>query len=99
MALVEDMSAFLSTAEFAEEVLYTSVAEPAARLVAVIFDNGYQAQLDGMAAGAEPSVQCSVADLPLAAMGDTFLIRGALYSVVEPQPDGTGWQVLRLRRA
>lgn len=70
----------------------------------VIFDAAYRF-VDALGtASAAPAAAAQLADMPAAvraALLDgsdvTLTINGTAYSVVEPQPDGTGWTVLRLR--
>ena len=97
MAFVEDFTPFLSQEEFAEEAQFSPVGSPASVIVPVIFDLAYQALLDDLAGATGPAAHCSVLDVP-AVRGDRLTVRGVAYEVVEPLPDGTGWQTLRLRR-
>lgn len=98
MAFDEDFTPFLNQAEFAEMALYSAGGVGPAVGVAVIFDLEYQTDLDGLAGATGPAAHCSVEDVPAAARGDQLIVRGVTYEVVEPQPDGTGWQTLRLRK-
>jgi hypothetical protein len=99
MAFTEDFHSFLDQDEFAEEALYVPAGGGVATPVVVIFDKEYGATLDGLAGGSGPALHCAVADAPGATNGAMFTVRGVTYEVVEPMPDGTGWQTLRLRRA
>lgn len=99
MAFVEDFTPFLSENEFAEEVLYSSSGAGTTVALRAIFDLEYQTDLEGLVGGAGPALHCTVSDAPGARRGDAVTVRGVSYEVVEPMPDGTGWQTLRLRRA
>lgn len=97
MAFVEDFTPFLDQDGFAEAAQYLAGGVGPGAEVAVIFDLEYQTELEGLAGATGPAAHCSVVDAPSAARGDRLVIRGVTYEVVEPQPDGTGWQTLRLR--
>jgi hypothetical protein len=98
MAFTENFAAFISTAEFAEVSTYTSVAGGGAVSVPVIFDVDYLTVVDGMAAGNGPAVHMAAQQVPAAARGDTWVLRGVTYTAVEVMPDGTGWLTVRLRK-
>lgn len=98
MAFVEDFTPFLDQDQFAEEAQYSAAGSAPAVSVVVIFDLDYQVLLEDLAGGSGPAVHCSVGDVPSAARGDIFTVRGISYEVVEPMADGTGWQTLRLRK-
>lgn len=84
MAFTEDISAFLSTDEFAV------TASIDGRLVNVIFDNGYQDALSGLMESTQISCTGRTADLA-ASVQDTYLtIDYMTYRVNGNQPDGTG---------
>ncbi len=99
MAFIEDFTPFLSLDEFAIEVVYLAGGVGPGYTVSAIFDMEYQPVLDDLAAAAAPAMHCSVGDVPNARRGDRFVVHGVGYELVEPMPDGTGWQTLRLRKA
>lgn len=99
MAFVEDFTPFLDRSEFAEEALFSAAGSGLFTAVTVVFDLEYAETLEGMVGGAGPAAHCSVQDVPGAKRGDSLTVRGVVYQVVEPMPDGTGWQTLRLREA
>lgn len=78
-----------------------SYADGAATVnLAGIFDAAYLTTLpDGSVGSLGPVLDVETADVPPAAQGLQLVIRGAAYVVVEPQPDGAGRTLLRLRRA
>ncbi|BEP42260.1 hypothetical protein [Variovorax sp. V15] len=99
MPFVEDFTPFLSEREFADEVLYAPAGGGSPIAVRAILDLEYQTDLEGLVGGSGPALHCAVADAPGAKRGDSVTVRGVAYEVVEPMPDGTGWQTLRLRKA
>jgi hypothetical protein len=98
MAFVEDFTPFLSEREFAEGVLYSAAGAGSPVPVRAIFDLEYQTDLEGLVGGSGPALHCAVSEAPGAKRGDAVTVRGVAYEVVEPMPDGTGWQTLRLRK-
>src|SRR5574343_1986255 len=62
----------------------------------VIFDDGFAA--DGLMSDTAPRVQCLSANVASVDWGSGLEIRGTRYTVTSPQPDGTGWSTLTLRR-
>ncbi len=86
---------------FDEEALYTP-SGGSATPVNVIFDNGYHAaqfqEADGQIESKGPKATCSDSDVVGVAHGDTFLIRGDTWYVIEVQPDGTGLVTLLLSK-
>jgi len=83
MALVEDLTVFLNTDDFAVEATWNATT------VNVIFDAPYSQNLD--IAGSNPSILVAAADMPGAAIGDAVVVNGTNYQIAEPpQPDGTG---------
>lgn len=95
MSFVEDLSAFLSTDEFAIEVEFVGAT------VRAIFDNGVTLTPVGavgmMSTG--PSLTLPTADVPANPVGQAVTVAGVAYTVAEHQPDGTGVSVLLLERA
>lgn len=98
MAFIEDFTPFLDQREFAEEAMFLHAGSGTQVAIEVVFDLAYAAMLDELAAGTGPAAHCCVADAPNAARGDELVVRGVTYEIVEPMPDGTGWQTLRLRK-
>ena len=92
MAMVEDLTAFFQTADFA--VNATLAGSP----VRGIFDLAYQ--LQDMASGvmsSAPVLTLASANVPANVVGASVVVGGVTYKVVEPMPNGTGITVLRLR--
>jgi hypothetical protein len=81
-------------------------AEVAGEEVVGIFDAAYQVidQGSGVQSSApvftadEPDMPAALISALAAAAAVTLQIRGDTYSVIEPQPDGTGFHVMRLRK-
>lgn len=99
MAMVEDHTAFFSTAEFADPATLNGVG------VTGIFDNGYEsagAGLSGMSSS-QPAFTLPASSVPAGSVGKTLAVSTGVgvgnYKVVEVQPDGTGLTVLLLERA
>jgi hypothetical protein len=68
--------------------------------VSGIFDNEYQVALD--IAGTSPAFSCRQTDLdaitPSVARGTNVTINAVVYTIEDPQPEGTGWTVLILSK-
>jgi len=64
-------------------------------VVRAIFDDAYADPM-GMA-GSTPAVLCASADVSDAALGTAVVIDGVSYTVVKPEPDGTGMTRLLLQ--
>jgi hypothetical protein len=92
---VEDISAFLAPAEFAQIVQLGGVA------VAAIFDNGYALGSVGTygMATSQPSLTLSTADVPATPVGVSVVVGAASYLVAAHEPDGTGVSRLLLELA
>jgi hypothetical protein len=103
MAFVEDFSLFLRESEFSVQATATTQFGELVQFQ-VIFDNGYQAFINGYAEGTQPSclaASVDVADLVHESPIDiaTDAVGGFdTWKVVEIQPDGTGMSTLRLRK-
>lgn len=65
----------------------------------VIFDNGYAAQLNGLADGTQPTALARSVDVVDLVQGCAITVAGADWTVTDPQPDGTGMTLLTLRKA
>jgi hypothetical protein len=89
--MVEDLSAFFSTSDFAVAATYNGAAT-----VNGIFDRAYLEPLGNGVEGSAPVFTCAAADIPASTQGDTLVIASATYKVVGVEPDGTGIVVLRL---
>ncbi len=106
MPMVEDLSLFFSTAEFAHKALLDGAE------VLGIFNGGYSTALGGIATG-EPTFTLPTASAPTVAQGSELRIdvdgsaaaagiplsvNGAatVYRVRNFEPDGTGVTILRL---
>lgn len=85
----EDRAAFL--ADFGEDV--TIGGQPARGI-------WYDAYVDALGvASTGPALGAFSVDLPALTVNTTTLVRGAVtYRIVDDQPDGTGWTILRLQK-
>lgn len=91
----EDLSAFFSTADFAQNATLAGVG------VLAIFDNGYafgNAGLTGMAS-TQPSLTLATSSVPANPVGATAVVGAATYLVAAHEPDGTGVSRLLLELA
>lgn len=88
----EDLTAFLSTQEFAQ-----TATLPGGVQVQVIFDNAY-ADVLGMAASG-PTVLGRSQDLGALPQGAALQVDGRSWLVADKQPDGTGMTRLQLELA
>lgn len=64
----------------------------------VIFDNGYAAQLGGLADATGPTALTSSADVADLVQGSAVDIGAETWAVADMQPDGTGMTTLLLRK-
>lgn len=64
----------------------------------VIFDNGYAAQLGGLADATGPSALARSADVADLVQGSVVDIGAETWAVADMQPDGTGMTTLLLRK-
>ena len=98
MAFVEDFDVYLE--DFGVTVSVTSgVGAPFS--VTGIYNNGYAGIALGEVEmeGANPQIQCKASDVSNMVNGDALTVNGTNYTVVNQQPDGTGWMVLELHEA
>jgi len=58
---------------------------------------GSKNYVSGVATGFKPVFDCATADVVSVEIGDTAVIGGVTYTIVYPQPDGTGMTRLVLR--
>jgi len=86
---------------FDEEAIFSPFGGQT-RPIRAIFDNGYQiAQFEQADAGIEssgPKATCREADVVGVAHGDTLVLRGVTWHVIEIRPDGTGLVTLILSK-
>lgn len=95
MAFTEDLSVFMSTAEFAVDVIIDGVS------VKAIFDNGY-ALGSGGANGfstSQPMLTLSTSDVPANPVGKSVLVNGLSFTIETPEHDGTGVSSIMLQKA
>lgn len=97
-----DRAVFLNSDEFGDSATYTKVAGGTATLTG-IFDAPHIAiEAFGGASISDrrPTFLCRTADIPSGAVGgdggDTLLVDGATYQVVDLQPDGQGMTTIIL---
>lgn len=81
--LIEDLSLFFNTNEFATTALYNG-----ATTIKGLLGKSYVAinEVESTA----PSFTCALSDIPNAKQNDTLLINGITYAVVNVKPDATG---------
>lgn len=90
----EDLRAFLSTDEMADEGVLNGVT------VCGIFTNGYGATTGGIGmASTTPTFLLPSTDVPPSPEGMPFVVNGMNFVVALPEPDGTGLTTLYLERA
>lgn len=87
--LVEDMTVFFNTADFAVAALYNHSS-----LVKGILNNTY-ITVNNVESTA-PAFTCAHADMPQVKHHDRLIIENSSYNVVGVQPDGTGLVTLIL---
>jgi hypothetical protein len=87
--MIEDLSAFFSTADLAVAATYGTAT------VNGHFDNAYAETLDF--AGRAPQFVFATADAPALARGNTLVITGTSYTVANVELDGTGVTLARLQ--
>ena len=91
MPFTEDFTAFTSTDDFATSAVFSGNGAT----VNVIFDKDYLDPLNMESSG--PQAAGAEADFPSVVHGQTLTINSIAYSIINVQPDGTGWVVLKLR--
>ena len=82
MAFAEDLSEFLDPDEFAHTATIAGLS------VNGILDREF-AQDEGVE-GTRPMFSCASADVVNAAFGDTIVVDGSRYKIVQKRADGTG---------
>jgi|GEM_PF-1637303 len=92
MAMVEDLTVFFNTSEFAITALYKGVTT-----VKVIYDHEYTEQFG--AAGTNPFITADAADFASAAKGDAIVLDATSYTIKTIERDGTGLVRLELTKA
>jgi len=98
MAFTEDFSDFFDTDDFAVAATIT-IGEGSPGTVNGIFDDEYFDEVGVGSLGVEgskPAFHCAAADVPSIAHGDSVVISGTTYHVVNVRPDGTGLVTLLL---
>lgn len=95
MSMVEDLNAFLSTAEFADNATLGGVA------VVGVFDNAFDPAAVGLSgmASALPSFTLASSNVPSNVVGLSLVHKSVTYNAAETHPDGTGMTLLILERA
>lgn len=96
MAFVEPLGAFFDASQgFAVPALYNG-----AQQIDVIFDNAWLQDTPGQSGigTAQPMALVEQTKVPAAARGDTLVINGITFKVVEVHPDGTGLVMLLLNK-
>lgn len=91
---VEDFTAF-----FTLDTPGSATATVSGGNITVLFDNGYQAALQGFAESASPSCQARTADVASLVQGSPITINAIAYKVATVQPDGSGVTTLQLEQA
>lgn len=97
MAFEEDLTAFMDPGGFAVKATATTRHGEVVQFP-VIFDNGYAAQLGGLADATGPSALASSADVADLVQGSHVDIGAETWAVADMQPDGTGMTTLLLRK-
>jgi hypothetical protein len=97
MAFAEDLSVFTDTSVFGVVVTATTRHGEVVTLQ-VIFDNGYGAQLGGLADATQPTAQARSVDVADIVQGCAFTVAGDDWVVTDLQPDGTGMTTVLLRK-
>ena len=91
---VEDFEPFFDTASgFAVQATVGAESFP------VIFDNGYQAILNGAFESTAPTAMVASANIPSVVQGTSITVDSTSYVVTGVQPDGTGMTTLILELA
>lgn len=93
--LVEDLTVFFNTSEFAQVATLNGVA------VTGIFDNAYTLGSVGPAgmASTQPTLTLPTTAVPTQPIGLTCAVGGISYVVAAHEPDGTGISLLMLERS
>lgn len=87
----DDLGTFLSTDDFAEPATYTHTGEEAVE-INVIFGKPFLAIMPTEAGvdSSSPQALCATEDVESAAHGDTLVIDGTTYYVIDIQPSEDG---------
>lgn len=91
--ITEDITAFLNPSDFAVTVTVAGAE------VAVLFDNGYQAALNGFAESSAPYIMGKTSELASLVQGSAVTVESVAYKVTQVHPDGTGMSTLILEKA
>jgi hypothetical protein len=97
MSFAEDLSVFFNVGEFADEVLVVA----SSRKFPAIFDEQFFDPETGEAylEGAKPYLTCKVSDLGADLVkGKAVEVKGIRYTVLQPQPEGTGTAMVLLSK-
>ena len=89
-----------SKTAFGGDVTYT-LAGGASKVIEGVFDNAYLAAQglgDAGVGTSSPAITVLSSDVVGVSRGDTVVVGGTTYYVVEPQPNGSGLTVLILSR-
>lgn len=87
----ENLDEFFDTSDFAVTAVYNpGGGSPTS--ISVIYDNEY---LSSVLGGIEvenknPMILCKTSDVANAKHGETIVVNGITYKIIEVQPDGTG---------
>jgi hypothetical protein len=95
-----DLVAFFDTDAFAQTATYTRIGYPSVS-ISVIFDSEYSVVEGVVETGMgvpAPQALCKSSDVANASRGDTLLVGGMTYYVLEVKPDGTGVTTLVLSK-
>lgn len=89
----EDLDQMFDVGDFAVAAIWS-----AGGVVSLIFDNGYTDATYGSmdVAGTNPRASAPAASLPDVAVGQTFTIDGAVFTIRTVEPDSTG-RYIRMR--
>lgn len=91
--ITEDLTAFFNTSDFAITVRVAGAD------VAVLFDNGYQAALNGFTESAVPILVGKTSELATLVQGSAVTVESVAYKVTQTHPDGFGISTLTLEKA
>lgn len=97
MSFPEDLSVFFNVGEFADEVTIVATG----RKIPAIFDEQFFDPETGEAylEGAKPYLTCKASDLGADLVkGKKVTVKGNQYTVLQPQPEGTGTAVVLLSK-
>ena len=91
----EDLSPFFAGLDAVPVVIHNSLGD---RTITGYFDNSFfNSQIgETILESTQPRVTCKTSDVEGVPRESTLTIEGVLYSIIEPQPEGTGMTILRL---